>query len=336
MGNVDLRKKAVREERMRAAGVVAKTSFKEAVLKPKKIRLVLGDVVARGQNLSVFKPKKLDSLYDRKNLCLKVFKVEKGVWGHPRGVGQSPILESTIIQNLMALRGLAPRVYDLVEVNGKTAQVTDYLKGKMEVVPISDDRFHLDGSEVRFKENFIGGKFVDFQGTVFRDFGGYRKQLIDRAVKGTQDYGSSGAAYQSSRYFGGVRDTDKRLKRFAFPSFKGERVLDVGCNYGMFCREAVRLGAKRVVGIDWPKIIDIAQELAIIDGYFNIDFYGVNIKSLTQKGLEELTGIKRFDIHLFLSMEKWVGWPAWVKNCATLYFEGHGAERHFEVYQYKK
>jgi len=334
MSNIAFRKKAARERRMRQAGVVAKKSFKGLAFKPKKLKIKLGKEIARGQNLGVFRSGSLGKIYSRKNLCLKVFKESDAVWGHPRGVGQSLILESTIVQNLMALRGLAPRVFDLVKVDGKTAQVTEYITGKKGVVPISDPRFRFDPNEIGFEENFIGGKFVDFQGTIFKDFKAYRKELVDRAVKGTNDRGSSGGAYQTSRYFKGLRDTKKRLAKFKFSGFKGKNVLDIGCNYGMFSQEAVRLGAKRVVGIDWPGIIRITQELAILDGFFNIDFYGLDIKNLSFSAFQELTGIYRFDIHLFLAMENWVGWPGWVKKCDTLYYEGHGAERPFKVFQY--
>jgi len=96
-------------------------------------------------------------------------------------------------------------------------------------------------------------------------------------------------------------------------------------------RKAHDLGAKRVVGLDLPHISEIGAQLAILDGYYNFDFHGADIKTITQKELIKLTGVPKFDIHLFLAMENWVGWPKWVKNCKVLYFEGHGVEREVRV-----
>ena len=110
---MDLRKKANRERKMREAGVIAKTMTRASKKEWKTLDLKLGEELGRGQNLGVFRPKGLDEMYSRKNLCLKVFKNEADIWGHPNGVGRSPILESTKVQNLMAMRGMAPKVYDI-------------------------------------------------------------------------------------------------------------------------------------------------------------------------------------------------------------------------------
>lgn len=41
-----------------------------------------------------------------------------------------------------------------------------------------------------------------------------------------------------------------RLRQLDLPDLTGKSVLDVGCNSGMYCFEAARCGASRVVGID--------------------------------------------------------------------------------------
>lgn len=41
-----------------------------------------------------------------------------------------------------------------------------------------------------------------------------------------------------------------KLQAILLPSLEGKRFLDIGCNEGFFCREAIRSGAKRVVGIE--------------------------------------------------------------------------------------
>lgn len=56
-------------------------------------------------------------------------------------------------------------------------------------------------------------------------------------------------AYQS---IDGVGDSDsqKKLSAILLPELTGKSFLDVGCNAGFFCGEAIRRGATRVVGID--------------------------------------------------------------------------------------
>ena len=335
MGNIDLLKQEVKLNRLSGSGVKTKDEFEGLTYKKRVIAVTYGPKIARGQNVDLFKPPELEQIYNRKNLCLKVFTNSKEVWGHPRGVGRSPILECTIIQNLLALKGLAPRVYDLVEVDGRTAQVTDYVTGPRSRKKIDDDRFYIDPIEQKTSYNFVGGKLVDFQGCVFKDFEGYKRSVYEKAIKGTGSHGSGAGAYQSHPSFTGHRDTAERLNRYQLPDFRGKNVLDIGCNYGMISREVYNRGAKRVVGIDWPEVVVIAYELAFLDGYFNIDFVGADIKNYTKEKLKSATGISKFDIHLFLAMENWVGWPEFVKNCDILVYEGHGAVRPFEVYDYR-
>ncbi len=331
MSNMDLLKKQALEQRLKASGVVVQPEFEGISYKIHDVNLVLGEKIARGQCSELYRPAGLNERYGRKNLCLKVFILSTTEWGHPRGVGVSNIVESSMVQNLLAFRGLAPRVYDIIRVGGRTAQVLEFVEGAPGVVPVVDDRFTIDPVEVKNPDNFVAGKLVDLQGTVFKDFKAYKKALLERAARGVVARGAGASAYESTPYFQATRDTAERLKKYNFQGFEGKTVLDIGCNYGMFSREAHKLGAKRVVGLDWPAIVAISRELAILDGYFNLDFIGVDLRSITPAFLKGQTGIDRFDIHLFLAMEMWIGWPDWVKNCSTMYYEGHGVDRPFEV-----
>jgi len=179
--------------------------------------------------------------------------------------------------------------------------------------------------------NQIGGKLVDFQGAIFKDFPAYKKSVVEKAKTKTSFPRSERQLYQSTEYHIAKRKTKDRLKRYKFPRFEGKTVLDIGCNLGMMMREAYDLGAKRVVGIDWPDEVKVSQEMAILDGYFNLDFIGADIKKLKYEDIQKQSGIKKFNVHFFLAMEMWVGWPDWVKNCDTMYYEGHGKKRPFEV-----
>jgi cyclopropane fatty-acyl-phospholipid synthase-like methyltransferase len=141
--------------------------------------------------------------------------------------------------------------------------------------------------------------------------------------------------YQSVYNTSGIRNTEDRVKTYGFKDFTGQKVLDIGCSNGMFCRTACDLGAVRVVGLEYPNMAQLAQLLAFVDGYFNIDFYGVDLRRFNQKQLIETTGIERFNTHFFFAMENHVGWPEYTKNCDTLYYEGHGQPRPFKIYHFK-
>jgi len=334
MSNIDLRKKAAKEARARAFDGVAKSTFTRADMKLRKLKLTLGNLLGRGQNTETYEVAGLNKFYGRENLCLKVFKNSKTIWGYPGALGQSTIAESSIVQNLMAIKGLAPRVYDLVEVDGKTAQVTDLLKNEGKKAKIEDDRFTFIKHELAQPHNNMDGKLVDFQGVIFKDFDSVKRDLLNKAHSLTSFPRTERQLYQTTNYCDGKRNTKSRLSRYKFPDFKGKTVFDVGCNLGMMMRAAHDKGAKRVIGLDWPDMVEISRQLAILDGYFNLDFIGGNIKTLSWEQIEKMTRIKRFDVHFFFAMEMWVGWPEWVKNCDTLFYEGHGKVRPFEVFKY--
>lgn len=331
-----LQKKARARARRAEFDHIHKSTYKWEDLKLREINLKLGEKKGVGTNIEVYLADGLDELYGRKNLCLKIFKNSVDVWGFHGVYGQSVIIESTVVQNLMAIRGLAPRVYDTVRINGKTAQVTDYLEGDGGIPKIQDSRFKFVEHELDKKWNFVAGRLVDFQGAIFRDFPEYKKSVIEKAKTKTSFPRTEKQLYQSTKYHEAKRGTKERLKRYNFPSFKGKNVLDIGCNLGMMMRAAHDLGAKRVVGIDWPDEVEVSRELAILDGYFNLDFVGADIKSCGWGEIVKQSGISYFDVHFFLAMEHWVGWPEWVKTCDTLYYEGHGKVRPYEVFNYKQ
>lgn len=58
-------------------------------------------------------------------------------------------------------------------------------------------------------------------------------------------------AYQSFEDQKGDSNSSEKLAKLRFPSeMNGKSFLDLGCNEGFFCLEAVRRGAKRALGID--------------------------------------------------------------------------------------
>lgn len=70
--------------------------------------------------------------------------------------------------------------------------------------------------------------------------------------------------YQSFTPGSGSSDSFGKLNALRLPArLDGKRVLDLGCNHGFFCFEALKRGAKEVVGIDVdPSAIRAANERA--------------------------------------------------------------------------
>ena len=87
----------------------------------------------------------------------------------------------------------------------------------------------------------------------------------------------------------GRYDSEARLADLRLPmSLRGVSVLDVGCNSGMYCIEAKRRGAERVVGVDLnPKRLRQARHLA----HFlelEIEFHELPILDIAQLGTFDL------------------------------------------------
>ncbi len=334
MSKISDLKSAVKERRKTYFSKVSRDLGSIHELKIKKIEIKLGEKIGRGQNTEVFLAPTLDKRYGRENLCIKIFKNSREFWGYDGSLGKSTIREAVTAQNLMALDGLAPRVYDIVDLDGKLALITDRLKEGGPIPEIKDERFNFQPNEIKMPHNIMLGKLVDFQAVSFKDFKAYREHVFGKALGRTQFPASPGSLYQSTSYHPGKRNTEERLKQYNFKNFRGKNVLDIGGNIGMFCRAACDLGAKRVVCLDQPHIIEVARELSILDGYFNIDFYGVDLQHANWKQIVQITGIEHYDIFLFLAQEMWIGKPDWLNKCKTLYYEGHGVVRPFRVEHY--
>jgi len=334
MSNVDLARHAAKINREKGVSRIDVDEYKIIKLRLKKLNVKLNKPVAVGTNVDIYLVDELNEIYGRKNLCLKVFRFSKSIWGYKGAGGISTITESTIAQNLLAIKGYCPRVYDLVEVEGKTAQVTDYLQGPEGRVVVNDSRFNYYVDDCARDHNYIAGKLIDLQGTKLKNHLGYKKMVVDLAREQNRDHGHTDNIYQSTDYHPGFRDTKERIKRYNFKNFKGKIVVDLGCNLGMMCRHACDLGAKRVIGLDWPNTIKTSRELAILDGYYNIDFYGFDLKTASWEDIVKKIGFKKVDIFLFLAMETHMGRPEWLKKCDVLYYEGHGKKREFKVEHY--
>lgn len=86
----------------------------------------------------------------------------------------------------------------------------------------------------------------------------------------------------------GTTASEDRLSRLDLGELTGESVLDVGCNSGMYCFEAARRGASRVVGIDLSRQrLDQARTLARI---LRLDV------EFLEMDLAEARSLGRFDV----------------------------------------
>jgi len=271
--------------------------------------------------------------FGRPEAVLKVFFTEgTKTWGDPdwcghglernREIGRASLLvEATAIQNLCWMGGFAPRVYGLIEVerNGKIfpAQVIEFIKGEVggvdkEKVMTEMDKFlfkfdvRTSHNEMVGQHDFIDGKLIDFQGFTFRE--GSREKII-AYIREVGRYGK--AHYQSIPELGvsaKPRDTESRIKEMGLDKvdFKGKNVLDIGCNSGVFCNYASKMGAKRVVGIDMPNNVKASQVLAFYLGYHNNDYFAFDLT-----GGKPIIDVE-IDITLLLSMVCHIGLPEWI------------------------
>lgn len=286
----------------------------------------------------------IKEIYGRDNIVLKVFRqfsdtIDGFTWGE--GINNiSEIVEATKIQNIYSFFNLAPRVYDLIMVkdmrgNPHVAQVTDFiigdeglLPGEMEtLMEIASTNCISFTADIR-PENFIDGKVVDFQGCKFTDYELYKKSVID-GVQRMAHWPTSGTSYQDIGELGieGKRKTDYRIEKLGLDriDYKGKNVLDVGCSGGAFCLYASKMGAKRVVGVDFPEAISATKRLANILEYWNIDFIGKDLKNTDWKSIYYPTGIDNFEVVLFLSMAHHIGYPKYLEMLAKdlIVFEGN-------------
>jgi 2-polyprenyl-3-methyl-5-hydroxy-6-metoxy-1,4-benzoquinol methylase len=296
--------------------------------------------IYRGKDLDTVK-----KIYDRGNVCLKVFRHPipedgKFLWGLEDFKG-SDIWEATKIQNLYSFAGLAPRVYALFvfEKEGKKyyAQLTDDL-GKhsfdatREQVREMNKKLQdfADKNEIEYfddgrEKNLIKGKWVDFQGYKLKD--SYKDKLRSKVDKVCNWHPPS--SYQPFPELGlsGRRDNSHRAEKMKLDEIKwvGKTVLDLGCSAGWFCNYALKNNAKKVVGIDFFGRADVAEELSNYLGYFNIDYYEMDLKKVNYGGIVGITGFTKFDVVLFLSMSYHIGLPQYI-NALTrelLIYEGN-------------
>lgn len=287
----------------------------------------------------------LGPIYGREGLCLKVFReleeeelpdLQRFRWN------KAPLGEAARVQNLFALCELAPRVYDIVLLNGRRwAQVTDYVlpEGQSDAAKLIDivKQFHI-GTKVNWDlhgRNWRGRLFVDFGSLYFEDKEAYLAEMETRAlamIYGAHKGQLGKAAYQAvpELHIPGQRVITTRIAAMGWEDdeFGGHTVLDLGCNLGGMLRAACRRGALRSVGIDRQNIGSVATEICNWLGYWNIDILRLGLPQEAHR-IEERTGIWQFDVvFAFAIFNPMGGYDSWIADLCKeeLYLEGHGGD----------
>jgi len=151
-----------------------------------------------------------------------------------------------------------------------------------------------------------------------------RKKLMHRRT----GPGGSLVSYQAVPELGvlGQRDHRHRVKHMQLDGldFVGKTVLDLGCNTGAFCREAIDRGAARVVGVDYKRC-DLWRKVNEVLGYPQIEILELSLPDEKER-IPELTGIDRFDIVFALAIIQHMEgrYQPWIADLTeeTLYLEG--------------
>ncbi|MBC8445762.1 MAG: hypothetical protein H8D74_01045 [Chloroflexi bacterium] len=315
-----------------------------------------------GQNAWVAHTRTITNLlhgaYGRWGLCLKVFaplnEMERENPAAFRWSGV-PLTEATRVQNLFAMRDLAPRVYGIVLLNDRQlAQVTDFGNGrgtpdKKRAARVAE-KFHISAFDLQSSERDIAhylGRYPKWVGKWLVDFGrlyfAQPKEYEDRLRHHVAIYHKKKhrqkIGYQPCPELGigGRRDIDRRRKWMRLDEFDfvDKTVLDIGCNQGAFTRLAEKLGAKRCVGVD-HKFARGNAELANWLGYWNTDFLELSLPRDAAK-ITAQTGIEAFDIVFCLSTLGHAGgyapwFPKLVAPGGVTLFEGQGRDKR-ETYQ---
>jgi 2-polyprenyl-3-methyl-5-hydroxy-6-metoxy-1,4-benzoquinol methylase len=94
------------------------------------------------------------------------------------------------------------------------------------------------------------------------------------------------------------------IKQFLPPSLEGMRVLDLGCNAGLFCVRMALLGAKEVIGIDyigWRPDWDGQAQQKFVKAYFEQKYnrvFPITYLSGRMEDILETQDLGRFDYTL--------------------------------------
>ena len=227
----------------------------------KTINLKEEKIVSHGVNVDFYRPKKIEEIYGRKNIGLKVFsrkttnKIvltssdEEKIIPENLSWTKNIMREIAICQNVGSFHGLAGRVYDIVSLEEDLVGLVVELLEDHKRGPCPDIQEELNELGIAYSKgesldakNFVDGKTMDANCWRMGNLKKYEKSILKK-IQNTQNIGEGG--YQCYQTFDGVvgkRDTQYRVEMLELDkdNFKGKTVLDIGCSIGAFCHEATR------------------------------------------------------------------------------------------------
>ena len=276
----------------------------------------------------------LEETYGRSGLALKHVPMPSSLQ-HPGLArwGGTTLGMAGLAQNMLALDGLAPRVYGLACVNDKyAAQVVDYVS-----VGAAPPRFdelvaslHRWGIETRHKNYDYGPQ--NWRDGLFLDCSGYFLPP-DRIARIAEDIRRTAmvkkglpasSAYQAVPELSipGDRPASRRLPSAVAKLVEGVAdVLDIGCNLGHFTRLAATGARRRVVGVD-KETANLCAMINLLLGRWQIDVVDAKLPPDAAA-----LPLQQYDIIFCLSAVKYMGENGipWMASVApALWLEGHG------------
>jgi hypothetical protein len=310
----------------------------------------------------------LSQVTNRENVCLKIFFKEisennedwkKFVWGRAIPLLQGSdikeeygyLKDCVYVQNICALFGLAPRVFDVVRFRFKDfyfwAYVTEYLVGlsnnKEEVIKIYEKidelgkrfGFRVKVRDINADNNAIDDKLVDFQNVVV-DWGIARKKISDfhaqKCVWGDVVYQNDEIVNGEALRIG-VANRDNEIAFALFNLLPAEKynVWDIGCSGGHALRtvyQKLKGMVNRAVGFDYPEVVQGTKALCTYYELNDLDFVGLNIKEM-----EEFFDTYEVspDIILYLSVQRYFGLPKYLGRAQVVVYEHNGDENYEDV-----
>ena len=233
------------------------------------------------------------------------------------------VQKMAIIQTYYANLGLAPRVYNLgfigeypyleVEhIEGKFKTPTKKLKKLIKKVA-KDSGFIKPYLDTDMRKNYI----IKDDKVFYIDFHGFKLSLkkfekwVLKEIEDKTHWGHLNDDNERFSYQTGKRDMRYRIKQMKLDEidFKDKRVLDVGCNLGLFMHYVSSEGGSGI-GFDTPEIMNLAW------------LYKFWISPLAKIEFSESEG--EFDIQLYLAMVHTFGYPQPIAPLTI--FEGHNLQ----------